>query len=74
MITSDKQLNIKLRKLWNESYNDLGYELQRIIFYHLKLALDRRIDETVVRYGPCESILFNYKDRFDNITIECLCI
>lgn len=70
MTTFDKQLNVKLWKLWNESYNDLSYESQELFLYHLKLALDRRIGETVVSYGPYESMLFESKYEYYTITIE----
>jgi hypothetical protein len=34
MTTSDNQLNKKLWKLWNESYNEMDYDLQELFLYH----------------------------------------
>ncbi len=40
----------------------------------MKLAIDSRIDETVVSYGGYESMVFESKDGFDTMTVEYRCI
>ncbi len=72
--TSDKRINRNLWKLWMESFNELNLQVQKLLLYHLKLAIDRIVDETVVDYGAYEDILFNNKYMYDTVTIEYHCL
>lgn len=72
--TSDKRLNRKLWKLWNNSFNELNREIQTLFSHHLKLRIDSIIDETVSNYGYYENVLFRQKDKFDTVVIEYCCL
>jgi hypothetical protein len=72
--TSDMQLNTKLWEIWIESFKELNQKIQELLLYHLKLVIDRTVDENVVNYGAYEDALFNSKYQYDEVTIEYRCL
>jgi hypothetical protein len=71
--TDDKRINRKLWKLWKKSFNELSVENMRYIQQHLKLALERRIEEKIKDYSEFENARFCNMQNFGKITLEVYC-
>jgi hypothetical protein len=74
MRTSDEKLNQRLWSLWYKAYTELDYGLQQLLLYHLKIAMERRIVETIPIYGAYEGFLLEFRNQYFTIPIEYQCI
>ena len=72
--TPDRRLNRNLWKLWLDSFNELDRQYQDLLLYHLKLAIDRIIAESVANHFLYEETLFKTREIFSDVTVEYRCI
>jgi hypothetical protein len=71
--TSDDETNKRLWKLWEYSFSRLNEQMQNLFLHHLKLFMDRVIEDRAISFGDYEDSLFEIKDNFSMVVIEFYC-
>lgn len=71
--TTSKKINKKLWQLWKKSFRELDIINMKLIQYHLKIFIERIIENTIHNFGVYEKYRYHIKDNYAEITIEFTC-
>jgi predicted transcriptional regulator/DNA-directed RNA polymerase subunit M/transcription elongation factor TFIIS len=71
--TRSKKINKKLWQLWEKSFKALDSTNKKFIQYHLKIFIDRLIENTIHDFKAYGKYRYHNKDDFSKLTIEFTC-
>ena len=71
--TTSKKINKKLWQLWEKSFRALDSTQMMLIQYHLKVSIERIIENKIHSIGVYGKYRFLNKDNYAGITIEFTC-
>jgi hypothetical protein len=59
--------------IWALTIRCLDQQTRELVYYHLKLEIERRMEKLVVGTKQFEELQYRYRDRVDTVILECFC-
>jgi hypothetical protein len=69
----DQNSKVIFTSLWDETIIELEPKIKNVVFYNLKLAFERDIQDHVKAFQPYEKMWFKYKSDNRVVAVECSC-
>ena len=71
--TSDRKTNKILWKLWRESFDELDRECKGLFLHHMKIKIERMIENKVKDYSGFEDMRYMLRNSLEMIPVELYC-
>ena len=59
--------------LWHETLNELDAKTKDLVLHHIKLEIERRMEDKAQEISTFEQLRFQVKHRHDTVTLEGYC-
>jgi hypothetical protein len=59
--------------IWALTIRSLDQKTRELVYYHLKLEIERRMEKLVIDGKQFEELQYRYRDRVDTVILECFC-
>jgi hypothetical protein len=59
--------------IWSLTIRSLDHHTRELVYYHLKIEIERRMEKLVIDSKQFEELQYRYRDRVDIVILECLC-